>query len=231
MTRHRRFRIGREVLVALCTSVVLLEALLFGAAWLLSRAAIMEARRPRLSPSEAHPPAVVVAPPPVPIPQHTHTGLPLPFPIFPSFPEIPFAAVHQPRIDAHGFEPLLREAALRHAIPPQLVLAVTRVESDFDPHTISNKGAMGLMQVMPGTGARFGVPRHQLSDPHHNAAAGTAYLAWLLRRYRGDLDLTLAAYNAGEGAVDRYRGIPPYPETQEYVRRVRQALRVGTTRD
>jgi len=77
----------------------------------------------------------------------------------------------------------------------------------------------------------FGVPRHQLIDPHHNAAAGTAYLAWLLRRYRGDLDLTLAAYNAGEGAVDRYRGIPPYPETQEYVRRVRRALRMAVSRD
>lgn len=80
------------------------------------------------------------------------------------------------------------------------------------------------MQVMPGTGVRFGVQPDELFDPARNVAAGTAYLAWLHKKYRGDLDLTLAAYNAGEGAVDKYGGIPPYPETQEYVRRVRRVL-------
>jgi soluble lytic murein transglycosylase-like protein len=78
---------------------------------------------------------------------------------------------------------------------------------------------------MPATAARFGVsnPDH-LYQPARNLSAGTAYLAWLLRRYRGDLDRTLAAYNAGEGAVESYGGIPPYRETREYVRRVRVAL-------
>ena len=77
------------------------------------------------------------------------------------------------------------------------------------------------MQVMPETAERFGVPRRDLFDPERNAAAGTAYLAWLLERYHGDLDLTLAAYNAGPGAVQKYGGVPPYAETRAYVRAVR----------
>jgi soluble lytic murein transglycosylase-like protein len=119
---------------------------------------------------------------------------------------------------------LIRDAALRHGLPPTLVRAVTRVESDFDPREVSAKGARGLMQVMPATGERFGVTPDRLFEPAPNIAAGTAYLAWLLDRYRGDLDLALAAYNAGEGAVDRYGGIPPFRETQTYVRRVRAEL-------
>jgi soluble lytic murein transglycosylase-like protein len=80
------------------------------------------------------------------------------------------------------------------------------------------------MQVMPETGARFGVTADRLFDPAPNIAAGSAYLAWLLDRYRGDLDLALAGYNAGEGAVDQYGGIPPYRETRDYVKRVRAVL-------
>ena len=116
-------------------------------------------------------------------------------------------------------------AASRHFLPPDLVEAVARVESDFDPREVSNKGALGLMQVMPETGARFGVRRHELFDPERNAAAGTAYLAWLMSRYHGDLDLALAAYNAGEGAVDKYGGVPPFAETREYIRRIRARLK------
>jgi soluble lytic murein transglycosylase-like protein len=125
---------------------------------------------------------------------------------------------------ATSYETLIRAAALRNGLPPQLIRAVTRVESDFDPRDLSNKGARGLMQVMPETGARFGVPAERLFEPAPNIAAGSAYLAWLRDRYHGDLDLVLAAYNAGEGAVDQYRGIPPYRETQTYVRRVRSAM-------
>jgi len=138
----------------------------------------------------------------------------------------PFSIVI-PELRAGGAElhDVLVAAARRHSLSPALVNAVTRIESDFNPRETSNKGALGLMQVMPETAERFGVPRQELFDPERNAAAGTAYLAWLLDRYRGDLDLTLAAYNAGEGAVDKYRGIPPYPETQQYVRRVRALLR------
>lgn len=120
---------------------------------------------------------------------------------------------------------LIRQAASRHSVPVALIEAIVRVESDFDTHCLSSKGARGLMQVMPETGARFGVANpEQLFHPAHNIAAGTAYLAWLLDRYDGDLDLTLAAYNAGEGAVKNYGGIPPYRETREYVRRVRRVL-------
>jgi soluble lytic murein transglycosylase-like protein len=76
------------------------------------------------------------------------------------------------------------------------------------------------MQVMPETGARFGVPPSLLFDPERNIAAGTAYLSWLLDRYDNDLDLALAGYNAGEGAVDKYKGIPPYQETENYVKKI-----------
>ena len=123
------------------------------------------------------------------------------------------------------YAPLIEQAAERHDVPPLLIAAITRVESDFDPNEISHKGARGLMQVMPETGARFGVPRSLLFDPERNIAAGTAYLAWLLDRYDNNLDLALAGYNAGEGAVDSYGGIPPYNETRRYVKRVRAVLR------
>lgn len=122
------------------------------------------------------------------------------------------------------YEPIIRSAAERHNVSPVLVAAVARVESDFDPFSHSHKNARGVMQVIPETGARFGVSADDLFDPERNIAAGTAYLAWLLDRYRGDVDLALAAYNAGEGAVDKYRGIPPYRETQQYVRKVRKAF-------
>lgn len=148
----------------------------------------------------------------------------LPFATFPAFTMPVFIRWHPTRRGRSTYEPVLTAAAARHGLPADLVLAVTRVESDFDPATISHKGAVGLMQLMPATAARFGVARHELLEPHRNAAAGTAYLAWLYDRYRGNLDLTLAAYNAGEGAVDKYGGIPPYRETQEYVRRVRAQL-------
>jgi soluble lytic murein transglycosylase-like protein len=126
---------------------------------------------------------------------------------------------------ATSYRPLIRDAALRRSLSPELVEAIARVESDFNPYEVSEKGALGLLQVMPETGARFGVSRERLFDPESNLAAGTAYLAWLFARYHGDLDLTLAAYNAGEGAVDQHGGIPPYRETQQYVKRVRAALR------
>jgi soluble lytic murein transglycosylase-like protein len=126
---------------------------------------------------------------------------------------------------ATSYRPMIREAALRRSLSPELIEAIARVESDFNPYEVSEKGALGLLQVMPETGARFGVARERLFDPKDNLAAGTAYLAWLLDRFHGDLDLTLAAYNAGEGAVDEHGGIPPFRETRQYVKRVRAALR------
>ena len=126
---------------------------------------------------------------------------------------------------AEAYAVLIREAAERHSVSPALVEAVARVESGFNPRALSHKGARGLMQVIPATGRRFGVRADKLFDPEHNIAAGTAYLAWLSKRYGGNLDFVLAAYNAGEGAVDDHGGIPPYRETRDYVRRVKTALR------
>lgn len=127
--------------------------------------------------------------------------------------------------EAGPYRDLIEIAARRHALSPSLVEAVARVESNFDPNALSPKGARGLMQVMPRTAERFGIMREDLWDPTSNLAAGTAYLANLLDRYQGDLDLALAAYNAGEGAVQKHGGIPPYRETRNYVRRVREVLR------
>lgn len=114
---------------------------------------------------------------------------------------------------------LVRRQAPRFGIAPELALAVIAVESNFNPLARSPRNAMGLMQLIPETADRFRVVN--IFDPLESVRGGLAYLRWLLAYYRGDLDLALAAYNAGEGAVDRFGGIPPYPETRDYVRRVR----------
>jgi soluble lytic murein transglycosylase-like protein len=111
------------------------------------------------------------------------------------------------------------KAAERAGIDPALVHAVIRVESAYNARAVSPKGAMGLKQVMPGTGRRFGVD--DLLQPGASISAGTQYLSHLMRLFQGDLSLALAAYNAGEGAVIRYgRKVPPYRETRGYVPRV-----------
>jgi soluble lytic murein transglycosylase-like protein len=115
---------------------------------------------------------------------------------------------------------LVEQAARRHDVDPKLVHAVIRQESGYDPFAVSSKGAMGLMQLMPATADRFGV--QNIFDPAENVQGGVQYLRHLLDRYNGDPRLTLAAYNAGEGAVDRYGDVPPYRETVDYVSRVRR---------
>jgi soluble lytic murein transglycosylase-like protein len=98
------------------------------------------------------------------------------------------------------------------------------VESNYDPNAVSPKGAQGLMQLIPATARRFGVS--DAFNPSDNIQGGARYLKHLLELYKGDESLALAAYNAGEGAVSRYGGVPPYPETQDYVAKVRQRLAV-----
>lgn len=116
------------------------------------------------------------------------------------------------------YDGLIDEAARLYQLPKPFIRAVMRVESDFNPMVVSRAGAMGLMQLMPKTARSMGV-----SDPfdvRQNILGGARYLRILANRFKGDLVLTVAAYNAGENAVEKYNGIPPYKETQRYVRRV-----------
>jgi soluble lytic murein transglycosylase-like protein len=118
-------------------------------------------------------------------------------------------------------EALVREAAERHHVDPALVRAVIETESNWNPGAMSRKGAIGLMQLIPTTAQRFGA--NDAFNPKQNVDAGVQYLKRLLERYNGNLDLALAAYNAGEGAVDRAHGIPSSRETRDYVQRVQDA--------
>jgi soluble lytic murein transglycosylase-like protein len=113
---------------------------------------------------------------------------------------------------------IIDEIARRYGVSARLVDAVVRVESGFDRIAVSPKGAGGLMQLMPDTAAALGVTDR--FDARQNITGGVRHLRYLLDRYQGSVTLALAAYNAGEGVVDAYRGVPPYPETQQYVRRV-----------
>lgn len=113
---------------------------------------------------------------------------------------------------------LVDTIAERHQIDPKLVLAIIAVESNFNVRAQSPKDAMGLMQLIPDTADRFNIKN--AFDASQNIKGGVRYLRWLLSYYQGDIRLVAAAYNAGERAVDRYKGIPPYPETRNYVKRV-----------
>lgn len=135
---------------------------------------------------------------------------------------VPVAAVHGAG-PQRAYDPLIAAAARRHGVPAELVRAVIRVESGFNARAVSPKGAAGLMQLMPATAARYGVADRM--DAAENVQAGTRYLAELLSLFKQDLRLALAAYNAGEEAVLRYRNIPPYAETRSYVERVLSTYR------
>ncbi len=113
---------------------------------------------------------------------------------------------------------LAHSAAVRHRVDHRLVESLIEMESSFNPSAVSHAGAMGLMQLMPAVARRYGV-RDPL-DAAQNVDAGVRHLRGLLLRYGGDIERALGAYNAGAGAVDRYKGVPPYPETRQYVLRV-----------
>ncbi|MBI2370729.1 MAG: transglycosylase SLT domain-containing protein [Deltaproteobacteria bacterium] len=121
------------------------------------------------------------------------------------------------------YDRVIHEAARRHRVDPRLVRAVIKAESDFRPDAVSPKGAQGLMQLMPGTARRVRIA--DSFDPQDNVEGGVRYLRYLIDLFRDDLVLALAAYNAGEQAVLRYKTIPPFRETREYVDRVLRYLR------
>src|SRR5690606_8602074 len=124
---------------------------------------------------------------------------------------------------SQNFFPLIQEAARSYSIDEDLIQAIIRVESNFNPNAVSYKNCKGLMQLHPDTAARFGVK--DIFDPAENIRGGVEYLRYLIDLFDYDLDLVLAAYNAGENAVKRYQGIPPYQETLSYVKRVRSLFK------
>ena len=126
------------------------------------------------------------------------------------------------RLAAGPYADLIGRVSVRHEVDPALLTAMAQVESAFDPLAVSPKGAGGLLQLMPDTASRFGVA--DVVDAAQNVDGGARYLNWLLQRYEGRTDLALAGFNAGEGAVDRHSGIPPYRETRRYVRQVLEGV-------
>ncbi len=127
-------------------------------------------------------------------------------------------------VPATPYGALIHETGRRHDLNPALIAAMVRAESAFDPWAVSHKGAQGLLQLMPATARRFGVPQERLFVAAENLDAGVRYLKWLQERFEGDLVLMLAAYNAGEANVDRHAGVPPFRETRDYIRRVMSTL-------
>jgi soluble lytic murein transglycosylase-like protein len=126
---------------------------------------------------------------------------------------------HRPASADYGlYSREIAEASARYAVPERLIWAVIRVESGFDPRAVSSKGARGLMQLMPETAALLGV--RDVFSPRENIHGGARHLRGMMDRFHYDLPMAIAAYNAGERPVATFRGIPPYPETREYVARV-----------
>lgn len=134
-------------------------------------------------------------------------------------PETPSAAASPARaLDMREINAHIRATSARYGVPARLVAAIIEAESDFDPRAVSRKGARGLMQLMPATASSLAV--RDAFDPYANIDAGVRHLRRLMDRFDGDLPLVVAAYNAGENAVDKYGGVPPYRETRRYVTRV-----------
>ncbi|WP_396615563.1 lytic transglycosylase domain-containing protein [Lysobacter soli] len=124
------------------------------------------------------------------------------------------------RLNTDAYRDEIAAAARQHGVDESIVRAIIHAESAYNPNALSRAGAQGLMQLMPATARRFGVSN--AFDARQNIQGGVQYLAWLLKRFNNNLTLAAAGYNAGEGAVDKYNGVPPYSETQRYVQRVGQ---------
>jgi soluble lytic murein transglycosylase len=134
-----------------------------------------------------------------------------------------------PVLSEGELEPVITRFSRQHQLHPALIRAIIKAESDFDPRAVSRAGAIGLMQLMPQTAVKLKV--RDLYDPEDNIGGGTKHLRQLLDRFRGNLPLALAAYNAGEHVVDRYRTLPPIDETRQYVRKVLRYYRFFLARD
>jgi hypothetical protein len=130
---------------------------------------------------------------------------------------------HSRPLFASAYNDIIIEAASRFDVDAALVSAVIKAESDYNPRIVSNKGARGLMQLMPATAKRFGVTNS--FDPRENIHGGVRYLRWLLNKFDGNADLAVAAYNAGEGNVMKYEGVPPFRETVNYINRISKHIR------
>ena len=153
----------------------------------------------------------------------------LPSCLLPDRVEVVRVGIEEPEIEFLGrpeIVALVKQLAPQYAIDPQLVMALIAVESGFNSKAVSPKNAQGLMQLIPETAERFGVKR--VFNPSENIKGGLAYLRWLMAFFEGEVRLVLAAYNAGERAVERYRGIPPYEETRNYVQRITGMYRKPT---
>jgi len=118
------------------------------------------------------------------------------------------------------YSDIIIACANKYDIPPKFIHSIISVESDYNPWAVSSKGAVGLMQLMPETAKDYGVKN--LYDPKENIEGGVKYLKDLIKNYKGKTDLVLAAYNAGHGAIKKYKGIPPYPETINFIRKVKR---------
>ena len=126
------------------------------------------------------------------------------------------------RLSSGAYDKLINDACIKHGIDPLLVKAIIKAESDFDPQTVSVKGARGLMQLMPETADDMGVA--DIDDPQNNIDGGVKYLKRLMGIFKSDLKLVVAAYNAGENAVIKYKSVPPFKETRQYVKKVLKYL-------
>jgi soluble lytic murein transglycosylase-like protein len=134
---------------------------------------------------------------------------------------------YRPLPAAIAYNDAIAEAADLYKLDPNLIRAIIRAESAFNPFAVSPVGAQGLMQLMPALAEELNVL--DPFDPRQNILGGARYLRWLLDRHKGNLNLAVASYNAGPGAVDRYNGIPPYRETRNYVKKVNQFLKSSQT--
>jgi len=170
--------------------------------------------------------------PPITGPTHLPSGSSVPTPPaslgpLPPLPVAPGAAnvIPLPQTASADLERIIQKYAAQNGVAPALVRAVIKTESDGNPRCVSRAGAIGLMQLMPANVSEAGIS--DPFDPEQNIAAGTKQLAGLMAQYGGNLDLALAGYNAGPGNVHKYGGVPPFVETQNYIRRVRAAMEKG----